>query len=454
MKTLIKNGTVVNASGSVRADVLVEGARIARVAPGIECEQAAVLDAAGCLVMPGFIDTHTHFDLDLGVTVTADDFKSGTKAALLGGTTCVLDFATQERDGSLQEALELWHKKAEGSSCNYGFHMALARYDESVRRELPAMTAQGVSSYKMYMVYNGLKVDDGQIYMALQDAAKEGALIGIHCENWEVLLSRIAALKAEGLLDPTGHPLSRPAAVEAEAVARLMRIAQLAQCPAYVVHLSSAEGLMEARRARERGQEVYLETCPQYLLLEDSCYARPDGAKFIMSPPIRKDADRAALWEALAKGEIQTVGTDHCSFTMAQKALGKDDFSKVPNGGAGVEHRGQLLYTYGVCEGRIGAEQMVAALSHNPARLFGMPEHGAIAEGMAADIVVWDTAYRGEISDTNHHYACDNSIYAGFAVRGRARDVLLNGLHAVRDGALVQSGTGRYIPRKAYSRIG
>lgn len=453
MRTLIQNGTIVNADGRVKTNLLVEDGRISQLGTDIQAPDAKVIDAEGCFVMPGFIDTHTHFDLDLGFTVTADDFITGTKAAMLGGTTCVLDFATQERDGTLQEGLDAWHKKAEGSSCNYGFHMAIARWDDGVREEMRAMTRQGVTSYKMYMVYDALKVDDGEIYSALKCAKEEGALIGVHCENWEVLQRRIAELKEQGVTAPMGHPLSRPSAVEAEAVARLMRISQLAGAPAYVVHLSTAQGLNEACRARARGQEVYLETCPQYLMLDDSCYERPDGLKFIMSPPIRKMEDQEALWLGLHDGEIDTIGTDHCSFTMAQKAHGKDDFSMAPNGGAGVQHRGQLIYTYGVCEGRITLEQMVRYLSANPAKLFGMPDHGSLETGKAADIVIWEPFYNMVITDDNHAYNCDNTIYAGFSVRGRARDVLLNGEKVVEDGKLIKTGTGRYIPRTAYTKI-
>ena len=348
MKTIIKNGTIVNSYGRRRADVLIDGDIIAAIGNEISAPGAEIIDAAGCYILPGFIDTHTHFDLDTGSAITADDFDTGSKAAILGGTTCILDFATQERDGTLQAALEEWHRKAKGSSCNYGFHMAIARWDDGVAAEMEDMSRQGVTSYKMYMVYDALKVDDGQIYAALKKAKEHGALIGIHCENWEVLQRKIAELKAAGITEPYGHPLSRPAEVEAEAVNRYMRIAQLAEAPAYVVHLSSAQGLAEAERARARGQEVYLETCPQYLLLTDDRYKDEDGAKFVMSPPLRKAEDNEALWEGLKEGRLDAIGTDHCSFTMAQKAMGAGDFSRIPNGGAGVQHRGQLLYTYGV----------------------------------------------------------------------------------------------------------
>lgn len=453
MQTIIKNGTIVNADGRIRADVLVDGDTIAAVGSGLSVSGAEVIDATGCYIMPGFIDTHTHFDLNTGSAITADNFDTGSRAAILGGTTCILDFATQERDGSLQEALEEWHRKAEGSSCNYGFHMAIARWDDGVASEMEAMARQGVTSYKMYMVYDALKVDDGQIYSALKKAKEHGALIGIHCENWEVLQHRIGELKAQGITKPWAHPVSRPAEVEAEAVARYMRIAQLAEAPAYVVHLSTAEGLAEAERARARGQEVYLETCPQYLLLTDDRYKDADGIKFIMSPPLRKAEDNETLWQALREGSLDAIGTDHCSFTMAQKAMGADDFSKVPNGGAGVQHRGQLMYTYGVCEGRITLEQMVRYLSTGASKLFGMERHGEIAQGKAADIVIWDPTYQGRITDTDHAHNCDNSVYAGFAVQGRARDVILNGIHAVENGRLVHSGCGKYIARGRYESI-
>lgn len=447
MQTLIKNGTIVNAQGRDRLDVLIEGERIVEIGQSLGVSGTQVIDARGCYVMPGFIDTHTHFDLDTGSAVTADDFITGSKAAVLGGTTAVLDFATQAREGTLQGALEEWHEKAKGASCNYGFHMAIARWDESVRREMASMSEQGVTSYKVYMVYDSLRVDDGQIFQALQESARLGALVGCHCENWDVLLQMIRQVKEGGITAPYGHPLSRPSAIEAEAVNRFLRIAQLAHAPAYVVHLSTSQGLEEARRARARGQKVYLETCPQYLLLTDQRYQEEDGAKYVMSPPLRKFWDNEALWQGLREEEINTIGTDHCSFTMAQKALGKDDFSKIPNGAPGVQHRGQLLYTYGVCEGRISLERMVALLSTNPARLFGMPDRGAIAPGKVADLLVWDPSYTGCITDTNHAHNCDNSPYAGFSVQGQARDVLVNGALVVESGAFIRSGQGKYIHR-------
>ena len=446
---LIQNGTVVNHTGHEKADVLISGGRIRAVGKSLAAADAKVIDAMGCFVFPGMIDTHTHFDLDTGSAVTADDFITGTKAALLGGTTTVLDFATQERDGSLKDALRTWHEKAQGSSCNYGFHMAIARWDAETEAELPDMTAAGVTSYKLYMVYDALKVDDGAIYAALRAAKKEGALIGVHCENWDVLLRRIGEVQASGITGPEGHPLSRPAAVEAEAVARLMRIAELAEAPVSVVHLSTGEGLLEARRARERGQKVFLESCPQYLLLTDEAYKAEDGEKYVMSPPLRKAEDQAALWEALAGGEIDFIGTDHCSFTMAQKREFRSDFKKIPNGGAGVQHRLQLLYTYGVETGRITPEQLTELLSHGAAKHFGMDDRGVIAPGMAADLVVYDPLPESVITDTNTAHNTDNSPFAGLALKGEVKHVILNGEHAVENGRLILSGSGRYVHRTA-----
>lgn len=448
MRILIRNGLVVGDGGAVSADVLTEDGTILRVAPQIGEAHDACIDAAGCYVMPGFIDTHTHFDLDLGTTVTADNFVTGTRAAVLGGTTTVLDFATQDRGMTMQDALDLWHKKAQGSSCNYGFHMAVSEWNDARIGEIPSMIRQGVTSFKMYMVYDAMRVDDGAIYDALRRTAAEDCIIGVHCENYDLLRQRILECRAAGLSGPTAHPLSRPNIVEAEAVARLMRIAELAEAPAWVVHLSTKEGLEEARRARLRGQEVYLETCPQYLVLDDSAYAAEDGARFVLSPPLRKPADAEAILTAMAQDEIDVIGTDHCSFTMAQKALGEDDFTKIPNGGAGVQNRAALIHTCAVQTGRMTVAQMAEQLSGNAARIFGMyPKKGCIAEGSDADIVIFDPKAERTISWRTNAHNCDNSPYEGMRTVGAARDVIVNGVLAVQNGTLVQEGAGRYVFR-------
>lgn len=448
MRILIRNGLVVGDGGAVSADVLTEDGTILRVAPQIGEAHDVCIDAAGCYVMPGFIDTHTHFDLDLGTTVTADNFVTGTRAAVLGGTTTVLDFATQDRGMTMQDALDLWHKKAQGSSCNYGFHMAVSEWNDARIGEIPSMIRQGVTSFKMYMVYDAMRVDDGAIYDALRRTAAEDCIIGVHCENYDLLRQRILECRAAGLSGPTAHPLSRPNIVEAEAVARLMRIAELAEAPAWVVHLSTKEGLEEARRARLRGQEVYLETCPQYLVLDDSAYAAEDGARFVLSPPLRKPADAEAILTAMAQDEIDVIGTDHCSFTMAQKALGEDDFTKIPNGGAGVQNRAALIHTCAVQTGRMTVAQMAEQLSGNAARIFGMyPKKGCIAEGSDADIVIFDPKAERTISWRTNAHNCDNSPYEGMRTVGAARDVIVNGVLAVQNRTLVQEGAGRYVFR-------
>ena len=448
MRTIIRNGTVVNADAAIRADVLIGDGRILRVAPDIREVADETTDAAGCYVLPGLIDTHTHFDLDLGITKTADDFVTGTRAALLGGTTTVLDFATQDRGMTMRDAFDLWSGKARGASCNYGFHMAVSEWNGARVAEVDEMIQNGVTSFKMYMVYPNMMVSDGDIYRALKLTAEKDCLIGVHCENFSVLTERIDELHAAGEYGPTAHPKARPNAVEAEGVARLMRIAELADAPAWVVHLSTREGLEEARRARKRGQEVYLETCPQYLVLDEACYAEPDGEKFIMSPPLRGEADRRALLEALHTGEIDFTGTDHCSFTLEQKALGGGDFACVPNGGAGVENRLQLIYTYAVETGYLTPEKLVRATSEQAARLFGMyPRKGVIAEGADADITVYSPHGESTLSHRTNHHNCDNSPFEGIRVHGRTKDVFVNGVHAVRNGALCVTGAGRYVHR-------
>ena len=448
MQILIQNGTVVRSTGRRKADVLVRDGKIVKIAPNIQSDADRVIDASGCYLFAGFIDTHTHFDLDLGVTVTADNFETGTKAAVVGGTTTVLDFATQDHGMTMHDALALWHKKAEKSSCNYGFHMAVSEWNDARKAEVDDMFRAGISSFKMYMVYDSMKVNDGQIYDAQKLIGSRGGIIGVHCENYDVLQARIAEEKAKGHMDPTAHPVTRPQAVEAEGVARLMRIAELSEMPTWVVHLSTADGLEEVRRARKRGVRVYAETCPQYFTLDVSRYADADGAKFIMSPPLREAKDRAAILNGMRKKDIDFIGTDHCSFTMAQKALGKDDFSKVPNGGAGVQNRAELVYTYAAEPGAITLEQMALLLSERAARLFGMyPNKGVLRVGSDADIVVFDPNDAHTISRKTNLHACDNSPYEGMHVSGRVRDVLLTGEHVVENGTLVLPHRGQYVFR-------
>lgn len=452
MKTLLKGGTVVSAGGSRAADVLIEGEKIAAVAENLSCPEAKTVDVAGKLLFPGFIDAHTHFDLDVCNTTTADDFASGTKSALRGGTTMVIDFACPNKGESLQYGLDLWHRKADGkASCDYAFHMTIDDWNESIRAEVGEMFRQGVSSFKMYMTYPAMMIGDKDLFYALEEIKKYGGIAGVHCENAGVIDALIEQHKAAGKLSPASHPQCRPNATEAEAVAHLLRICEVADTPVVIVHLSTKEALMEVMAARARGQKVYVETCPHYLTLEDSGYYDEDflkAAGFICAPPLRTEADQTALWKGIANGMVQTVSTDHCSFTLAQKQAGREDFTKIPGGLPGVETRGVVLYTSGVAAGKITKEKMAEVLSENPAKLYGAyPRKGVIAPGSDADIVVYDpaadTTLRGEELLSSAGY----TPYEGFQTKGSIAQVYLRGALAVDGGEVLKTGGGEFIPR-------
>lgn len=451
MKKLLKGGIVINASGRQKADVLISDETIVQVAPDIECPDAQIFDVSGKLLFPGFIDAHTHFDLDVCNTTTADDFYTGGRSALRGGTTMVIDFACPNKGDSLQFGLDLWHKKADGrTACDYGFHMTIDDWTEENIAQLPQMFEQGVSSFKMYLTYPAMMIGDGNIFLALQKLRELGGIAGVHCENAGVIDALIAEKKAAGELTPATHPKCRPAVLEAEAIGRLLKMARLADIPVVVVHLSSQAGLREIEAARALGQKVYVETCPHYLLMDDSLYSLPDfeGAKYVCAPPLRKKLDNEALWDALANGEIQTVSTDHCSFTLQQKAAGRDDFTKIPGGMPGVETRGVLLYTYGVAAGRITAERMAEVLSEAPAKLYGaFPRKGHIAAGADADIVVYDPNGQTEISAKDQVANVDYAPFEGTKIAGHIAQVWLRGKCAVEEGKVLDDRGGKYIPR-------
>ena len=451
--TIIQHGTLVLPDGLMQGDIAFENGVITRIAPAIEAGAGdAVCEAAGCLVFPGFIDAHTHLDMDSGTTVTADDFASGSRAAACGGTTTLVDFATQERGGTLRDALDAWHRKAEGKcACNYAFHMAVTDWNEQTRAELPQMFERGVTSFKAYYAYDNLRLDDAQMYDLLSALRPFGGVLGVHCENG-TLVNRLQREQLEkGVTGPAGHPASRPPVVEAEAIRRLCAVAKLADSPVHIVHLSSAEGLEEVRRARAAGQKVWVETCPQYLLLDESRYHLEgfEGAKYVMSPPLRSPADREALRAAVLGGEIDTISTDHCSYRFSdQKALGRDDFTKIPNGAPGIEHRPALIYTSFVASGLMTAAQMSRLLSENQAKLFGMwPRKGQLAKGADADITVWDPQARWVIRAEAQHQNVDYTPYEGFEAAGRARAVYVGGQLAAKDGEPSGASAGRYVKR-------
>lgn len=450
MKTLIRGGTVVTQRGTGRQDILIEGEKIVSMGENLSTLGVEVVDAKGLLVLPGMIDAHTHMDLPVCNTVTADNFETGTQAALLGGTTCLVDFATQEKGETLAQGLRNWHEKADGkSSCDYGFHMAISEWRPDVRAELPDLFREGITSFKVYLTYAN-QVNDRELYEILTALKALGGLVGVHCENSGIIEARSALLKAQGMNGPAGHPLSRPDDAEAEAIHRLLVIAGLVGVPVIVVHLSTRKGLEEIRQARARGQKVYVESCPQYLLLEHSRYLEPDfaGARYICSPPLRQETDQFALWEALAKGEIDTISTDHCSFTLRQKEAGRGDFSKIPGGMPGVEERLSLLYTYGVVQGRLSLPQLVTHLAANPAKLYGMyPRKGVLQVGSDADIVLWDPDTRWTMTAETQHNAAGYTPYEGWRMQGKVQAVYLRGQKVVEEGKLLRFGQGQYIKR-------
>lgn len=452
MKLLLKGGTVVSAAGSKIADLLIEDEKIVRVGQDLTDAEATVVPMEGKLLFPGFIDAHTHFDLDVCNTTTADNFDTGTRSALRGGTTMVVDFACPNKGETLQYGLDLWHKKADGrSSCDYSFHMTIDDWNETIKSEIPKMFEQGISSFKMYMTYPAMMIGDEAMYHALKKLREKGGICGVHCENSGVIDALIAEKKAAGEMGVGSHPRTRPDFLEAEAVSRLLRIAQAVDIPVVIVHLTNAAALREVEAARKRGQRVYVETCPQYLLLDDSVYDDPDysrAARYVCAPPIRKTEDQRVLWAALRKGEIQTVSTDHCSFTLEQKDAGRGDFTRIPGGLPGVETRGELLYTYGVTTRKISLATMCRVLSENPAKLYGMfPRKGVLQAGADADIVVYDPQADHLLRAEDMTSLAGYTPYEGFPIRGGIRQVWLRGRLAVEDGFVLAGPDGKYISR-------
>jgi len=455
MRALIRHGTVVTPEGAALGDVLVEGERIALVGPHLDASADRTVDAAGKLVLPGGIDVHTHLDMPLGDTVTSDDFASGTLAAACGGTTCIVDFAVQTQGRPLREALETWHRKAGGKAAvDYGFHCVVCDALPSLEAELDALVAEGVPSFKVFTAYPGrLMLDDGAIFRALRRSAANGATVMVHAENGGMIeeLQRLAL--AEGHTDPRQHALTRPQLAEAEATHRVIALAEMAGAPVYIVHVSAAEAVDEIAAARARGAAAFGETCPQYLVLSDELYDAPgfEGAKYVMSPPLRDERAQERLWRALAAGELQVVSTDHCSFTMAQKAAGRDDFTMIPGGAPGIETRMSLLFDAGVKGGRFGVERFVELTASEPARLFGLwPRKGCVAPGADADLVVWDPGRTLTLGVATLHMDVDYSPYEGRVVTGAPELVLSRGEVVAEGGRFVgRPGAGRFVRRAA-----
>ena len=454
MNILLKNGIVVTAEKSFQSDILISGDKISEISESIPntFEDIEIIEARGSYIFPGGIDPHVHMHLPSPAGYSADDFYTGSKAALIGETTTIIDFVTPRKGQPLIEALKQRKQEAKSSLIDYSFHVSPVEWRKSLADEIKACVAEGITSFKIYMAYLdtiGLQEDD--LLRVMKAVGDAGGMVTIHCE----LGKEVDRLRKEfidnGQTVPEYHPLSRPNYVESEAVKKAIGLAKEADCSIYIVHVSAKESLKHIRKAQSKGQKVFAETCPQYLLLDDLKYIGEfnETAPFVLSPPLRKKEDNEALWQALVERTIQTIGTDHCPFTLNQKKLGVNDFTKIPNGAGGVEHRLSLLFTYGVLAGRISINRFVELVSTQPAKIFGLyPRKGKIQVDSDADLVVWNPGRETIISAKTHHQNCDINIYEGFKTRGAAEYVIVEGKLAIENGELINSEKrGKFLKR-------
>jgi dihydropyrimidinase len=456
--TLILGGTVVTAEGTLDADVVIDGEKITAVLARLPNEAASVsadriIDATGMYVLPGGIDVHTHMELPFGGTVSSDSFETGTKAAAWGGTTTIIDFAVQAKGTSLLSGLDKWQAKADGNcSIDYGFHMIVSDVNDTTLKEMDACIAAGVNSFKLFMAYPGVFYStDGEILLAMQQAARSGATVMMHAENGIAIDQLVAQALAAGHTDPVYHSLTRPPELEGEATSRAITLAKVANCPLYIVHMTAAQAVEAVAEARDTGQNVFAETCPQYLYLSIDDLARPDfeGSKFVCSPPLRPKAHQDSLWRGLRTNDLSVVSTDHCPFCFKdQKELGRGNFTKIPNGLGCVEHRMDLLHA-GVVAGQITLPRWVEVASTTPARMFGLyPRKGAMAAGSDADIVIYDPRARQTLSAATHHMNVDYSAFEGLEITGRVVTTLSRGRTVIDDGEYRGSpGHGTFLAR-------
>jgi dihydropyrimidinase len=455
MSILIKNGRIVTAVDDYMADVFIEGEKISLIGKDLKVQADKVIDASNRLVLPGGIDPHTHFDMPFGGTTSADDFASGTKAAAFGGTTTIIDFAIQSKGESTLKGLDAWHDKASGkATIDYGFHMIITDMPDERLPEMRRLVDEGITSYKLFMAYPGvLYVDDGTLYRTFRQAGDNGTRICMHAENGIVIDEIIKAAVKDGKTSPKYHALTRPEEVEAEATGRAIRLAEIADTPLVVVHVTCDGALEEIKRAHARGRPVYGETCPQYLVFSYGEHLdQPgfEGAKYVCSPPLRDPRNQPILWRGLQSQDLQIVGSDHCAFNYAgQKELGRDDFTAIPNGAPGAEERAAVMWTHGVSQGRISENLMVAVLSTNQARIHGMAgRKGALIPGADADIVVWDPDLEITATQSNRHGNVDYTPYEGMTFRGAPASVYVRGNLAYADGeVLAPAGSGRFVHR-------
>ena len=461
MSLLIKNGRVITAVDDYKGDIFIENEQICLIGKNLDVKADRVIDAQDKYVIPGGIDPHTHLDMPFAGTVSADDFETGTRAAAHGGTTTLIDFAIQTKGRSTLEALETWHKKAEGKTAiDYGFHMIITDLEDDRVPEMRKLADEGVTSYKLFMAYPGvLYADDATLFRAMRKAGEDGTVICMHAENGIVIDEIVKSALAEGKTGPKWHALTRPTRMEAEGVHRSIAIAEVADVPVYIVHLSSADALEQVVLARDRGAHVFAETCPQYLFLDHSYYEQEgfEGAKYVMTPPLREKWNQKELWRGLQMGDLMSISTDHCPFCFKeQKEMGINDFSKIPNGGPGVENRMSLVFNGGVVEGRISLNRFVELTSTASAKMFGLfPKKGTIAVGSDADIVIFNPDRKETISVSNsvmHHMNVDYNAYEGFEVTGVSETVISRGKIIVENCEyLGKKGDGQFLKRGLYS---
>src|SRR6202521_733005 len=459
--TVIRNGTVVTATDTCVADVGINGDKVTAIAAQLPVENAGkVIDAKDCLVIPGGIDVHTHLDMPFGGTTSADDFETGTRAAAFGGTTTLIDFAIQYKGQSLRQAFDTWMKKAEGKAvADYAFHCIITELGDTQLEEMGALVREGVSSFKLFMAYPGVfMLDDATIFKAMLQAAKHGGMICMHAENGGAIDVLVQRALAEGKTAPKYHALTRPTTAEGEATSRAIALAEMAGAPVYIVHLSCNDALEQVREARDRGLPAYAETCPQYLYLSLDNMDAPgfEGAKYVFTPPLREKWHQEKLWQGLARDTLQVVSTDHCPFCFKeQKELGRDDFTKIPNGGPGIEHRLSLIYTGGVHGKRFSANRFVQLVSTAPAKLFGLyPRKGTIAARRDADLVIFHANGEQTISVATHHMKVDYSMFEGTRVKGVTKMVLSRGRVIIDNGTFTgRPGAGEFVRRQTYSKV-
>jgi dihydropyrimidinase len=456
MGLLIRGGTIVNAGERFEADVKVEGRTITAIGSDLPRGSGdIVIDAEGKYVLPGFIDPHVHMELPFMGTVSIDDFETGTASGIAGGTTSIIDFCIPAPGTSLIDGLKTWKERAAKATADYSFHMAITGWGENTADEMRAVVRDhGITSFKVFMAYKGaIMVDDHALYQVMKVAAETGAVVTVHAENGDVVWNLQKELIAKGHIGPEYHPVSRPSAVEGEATERALTMARLHDAAAYIVHMTCRESVRALERAKINGQRCYGETCPQYLLLDDKVFDAPDfgGSAYVMSPPIRPRnlGHHEALWSGLSNGMLDSVGTDHCPFLHEQKKMGVKDFTKIPNGAAGIEDRLAMLYTHGVVGGRFSLEKLVDLGATAPARIFGLAKKGTVAVGMDADLVIFDPNAKGVRSARTHYSKADRSIFEGFDVKGKVERTIVGGRVAFENGKLMaEKGSGRFIARK------